>query len=424
MAWTDHYDNVLQTQSDAAQEAYRRGVHLFLEGGVGAVAAFKDSVAADPGFALGHVALARAQQMAMDMGAAKASLATGQGLAAGCDARTQSHVACFAALFAGDAKGCRALVEQHVQDWPRDAMVAQLCAGVFSLIGFSGDAGREDAMLAYTSALLPQYGEDWWMMSMHALALCENGQAEASEVLMDKALALNPRNAHGSHFKAHAMYERGQTEAGRAYLGAWMEGYDPRAVLHSHLRWHEALWALHAGDFDAMWAAVDTGVGPGASQGLPLNVLTDTAAILYRAELAGQAVAPARWAALSQYAAQFFATPGQSFADMHAALAHAMAGDGERLAQISETTAGFAADLVRPVAGAWGAMARQEWGRAVDLLEPVMRQTARIGGSRAQRDLLEFAYVNALMKLGQGDAVPRVLGARRPIFAQGAPVVG
>jgi hypothetical protein len=262
------------------------------------------------------------------------------------------------------------------------------------------------------------------MMSMHAISLCETGQVAASQSLMDKALALNPRNANGAHFKAHAQYEAGEGTAGRRYLGDWMAGYDGRAVLHGHLSWHLALWALHDGDEAAMWDAVDTHVGPGGAKGLSINVLTDTVAILYRAEIAGLPVDQQRWKAMSDYAARFFPETGQSFADMHAALSHAMAGEGERLAHIAETAKGFAGDLVRPVARAWGEIARENWPAALEHLSQIMASTERFGGSRAQRDLVELAYVNVLMKLGLADEARRTLRSRRPVLSKAPPVSG
>ena len=42
---------------------------------------------------------------------------------------------------------------------------------------------------------------------------------------------------------------------------------------------------------------------------------------------------------------------------------------------------------------------------------------ARLGGSRAQRDLLEFALLSALLKLGNSDEARRMLAMRRPVHA-------
>jgi tetratricopeptide (TPR) repeat protein len=420
----DHYANAIATNSTDARDQYDRGVQLFLAADYGATEAFSAAVQADPDFALGHAGLARALMMEARGPEAKAAIARAQALAASLDDRHQTHVAAFAALLEGNPQRARATVKAHVIAHPRDALAAQLCTNVFGLIGFSGEVGREAELLAYTAALLPHYQGDWWMMSMHALSLCETGQIAASQALMDKSLALNPRNANGAHFRAHAQYEAGQTAAGRATLGDWIDQYDRRGVLHGHLTWHLALWALQDGDEAAMWAAVDGGIQPGSSDSLPINVLTDTAAILYRAEIAGITVDPARWRSLSDYAARCFPETGQSFADIHAALSHAMAGDGARLASIAETAKGFAGDLVRPMAKGWGAMARENWADALEHLTEVMATTERLGGSRAQRDLIELAYVNVLMKLGHQAEALRTLKLRRPVLCTAPPVQG
>ncbi len=418
----DHYGNEVSTASQAAVDHYNTGVRLFLSSAFGAVEAFRAAVDLEDGFALGHVGLARALMMAGRMPEAKAALERAQDLSEGLDHRQSQHIACFELLFSGQADRARILVQQHVRDYPRDALVAQLCTNVFGLIGFSGEVGREAALLAYTSALLPYYGEDWWMMSMHALSLCETGEIEASNRLMDKSLALNPRNANGAHFRSHAQYEAGEVTEGRRYLTDWLKDYDDRAVLHGHLTWHGALLALHDGDEAAMWQAVDKGVGPETAKGLPINILTDTAAILYRAELAGFSVDPARWLSLSDYAARFFPETGQSFADMHAALAHAMAGNGDRLAHICDTAKGFAGDLVRPIGRTWRAIARQDWETALAELVPVMSATEPVGGSRAQRDLLELTYAKVLLKLGLTEEARRSLMTRRSVLAPSPPL--
>ncbi|WP_294222664.1 tetratricopeptide repeat protein [uncultured Shimia sp.] len=418
----DHYDNPISTSSAEAQSSYDRAVHLFLGANFGAVDAFADATTADPNFAIAHAGKARALMMTGDMPAAKAALAQAQACATQSSPREKAHINLFALMLSGKAAEARSAVWEHVRDHPRDALAAQLCSNVFGLIGFSGKVGREAELLAYTTALLPHYGDDWWMTSMHALSLCETGQIDSSLTLMEQSLAANPRNANASHFKAHAQYEAGATAEGRAYLSNWLESYDDRGVLHGHLNWHVALWALQQGDETAMWEAVDTRVGPDGAKSLPINVLTDTAAILYRAQLAGFDVAATRWKSLSDYAAQCFPETGQSFADLHAALSHAMAGEGDRLAYIADTAKGYSGDLIKPMAAAWGQIARSDWAEALTNLTPVMAQTERLGGSRAQRDLLELTYANVLMKLGKTDEAQRSLSTRRPVLANAPPL--
>ena len=64
----------------------------------------------------------------------------------------------------------------------------------------------------------------------------------------------------------------------------WYRDYEREGMLHCHVSWHVALWALERGDLDLMWSTIDTAVAPGSAWGPPINVLSDTASILYRAE--------------------------------------------------------------------------------------------------------------------------------------------
>jgi hypothetical protein len=327
---------------------------------------------------------------------------------------------CCELILSGQAQKARSAVYKHVSEWPRDAMIAQMNTSVFGLIGFSGKTGREADLLDYTGKLLPHYGDDWWMMSMHAISLCETGQSVAAMKLMEKALNLNPRNANAAHFFAHILYEENEVTAGRDYLNAWMPNYDRRSLLHGHLSWHQALWALQDGDESVMWNIVDDAVSQVNTSSLPINALTDTASIYYRAELAGYKVSSERWRKISEYAADKFPIMGQSFADVHAALAHAMAGNEEYLGKLIEGNSGFAGDIVSPVAKAWKAISENKWDTAREELKNVSSDFERFGGSRAQRDLLEFTYVNVLMRTGKKEVARKTLLERRPNFYETA----
>ncbi len=127
----DHYGNEVSTASQAAVDHYDTGVRLFLAAEFGAVEAFGAAVDLENGFALGHVGLARALMMAGRMPEAKAALERAQDLSGGLDHRQSQHIAYFERLFFGQVDKARPLVQQHVRDYPRDAIVAQLCTNVF-----------------------------------------------------------------------------------------------------------------------------------------------------------------------------------------------------------------------------------------------------------------------------------------------------
>ena len=226
---TDFYGNYLTTSTELARDNYDIGLRAFLSANYGAQEAFSQAVEADPNFSLAYLGLARSFMSSGQIEKARKALGKAKNVSVGTTEREKSHFFCCELILSGEAKKARTAVQNHVSEWPRDAMVAQMSTSVFGLIGFSGEVGRENDLLEYTEKLLPHYGDDWWMMSMHAISLCETGQTTKSMQLMEKALNLNPRNANAAHFFAHILYEENEVSAGRDYLAAWMPKYDRRS---------------------------------------------------------------------------------------------------------------------------------------------------------------------------------------------------
>ena len=179
------------------------------------------------------------------------------------------------------------------------------------------------------------------------------------------------------------------------------------------------------GDATRAWEMYRAHLHPGASSGPPINTLSDAASFLFRAELAGEMRRPELWRELSAYALRWFPSPGIAFADTHAALAHAFAGNGEALAVLVDRAKGPAAEVVAPLARAFRAFCGEEWAAAAHELEGVLASHERIGGSRAQRDLIEYALVACLLRTGRAAQARRTLAVRRPRSgAEGYPIAG
>jgi len=410
----DQYGNELSTSSQPARDAYVEAVDRFLAADGGVEEAFQKALDADENFALAHLGLARIRQMCAKTSLVAEPLAKARAQVEHLTSRETGQIRAIGLLLEGKGSEAYKAIRSHLDHYPRDVMVAQTCMGVFGLIGFSGQQGRESEQLAFTTWLSPHYGDDWWFLSQHAFAQLETGLTGPAERTIELSLSGNPRSANGAHVRSHLYYENGETEAGSAYLDQWRRDYDKRGLLHCHISWHVALWAMARGDTTKMWDVIDADIAPGGALGPPINVLTDLAAILYRAELAGIDVSAQRWRGVSEYALNCFPRPGIAFADMHAALAHALAGNTEALAKIIREARGPAADLVSEFAQAFGAIALENWGQAVSHFSVAMADHARIGGSRAQRDLLEFAMAAVFLRQGLSNQARFMLSIRRP----------
>jgi hypothetical protein len=276
------------------------------------------------------------------------------------------------------------------------------CCGVFGLIGFSGRKGRELEMRQLLEELAPHWDEDPFFLTQLAFARVETGDIEPARKTIERAMELDPGSGHGAHVMAHVLYEAGEHEAGLKYVRGWLPGYAREGLMHCHLSWHMALWQMELGDHDGAMRTYVKGVHPGGSWGPPINVLTDSAAFLWRAELAGRPRDAELWHEVKEYGTKNFPAAGIAFADVHKALAYAATGDElaleTLLGQLRErerTGKLLAGPIVPALAESFNAFARKDYAKAIALIEPYMAEHERIGGSRAQRRLIELTLAAA-----------------------------
>lgn len=410
----DRYGYALTTHSARARDAYVVGVDRLLGADARIEEAFRQAIAADDGFALAHIALARTLQVLGRGNEAKAPLTRALVLASGTTERERSHIAIFEKILSGQGAAAVPMILEHTKTWPRDAMAVAPITGVFGLIGFSGKSGREVEQLAVLKPLATAYGNDWWFRTVLAFAEIELHEFKDGLRNIEAALHGNPRNAHAAHIRGHLFYELGERAEGLAFLNDWARDYPRDGQLHCHVSWHQAIWSLETGKRDDAWKIYKRDLHPGGSWGPQLNVLTDCASFLARATVAGETIDPELWRDVSRYAAQWFPNSGMIFADVHSALAFAMAGDRQMLSRMIENPKGPAVDILVPIARGLDAFARQDWAATIREIRLVLPVHERIGGSRAQRDLLEYVVTSALLRNGQGEEAHRLISSRRP----------
>lgn len=411
----DRYGYQLSTDSDAARDAYVEGLDRFLAADGEVDTCFNQAIDDDAGFALPYAGLARYYQIKGQKADAVEAINKSLLLCKTISTREASQVNAFRVLIEETPADALQFIREHLEVYPRDALLASTCTTVFGLIGFSGLPGREAEQLAFTTKLAPHYGDDWWFLSQHAFSQVEVGQLAAAEANIERSISIQPRSGQAAHVRSHVYYESGDRQAGYNYLKSWMPDYNRRGLLHGHLAWHLSLWALADGDIDQVWSLLDEDIGPDASEGPPLVILCDTAATLYRASLAGVNIPSQRWQEIARYAAQYFPETGVAFGDVHSAIAYAMAGQSDELVRVVETAKGPAANEVRELATAFGSIAKQDWPEAIRHLSEAMKDHARIGGSRAQRDIIEFTMASVLLRQGKREEARRLLSIRRPI---------
>ncbi|MBR0813596.1 tetratricopeptide repeat protein [Bradyrhizobium diazoefficiens] len=420
MALEDRYGLPLSTASDAAASAYREGVDLMLSGWTGTAEALERAIAADPDFALAHIARARVHAFYQqgDLARIKAALAR-ELVAKRGTARERSHVATLALAIEGRLPEAIASTLKHIDEWPRDALVLSLPLGAFGLFAFSGMADHDRARHELCERVAQYYGEDWWFLTMHGWAMTENGDVARGRGVTERGFNLHRANAHAAHAVLHAMFEDGSIDAADRLVDEWIPGYDRAGILHGHIRWHQALGALEHGDAVRALSIYADVLRPSVTQAPPLNVITDAASLLWRLSAYGHTVPETLWLEADNAAQKLFPKSSLSFADVHMALFAAATQNREaltaRLAVIEQRLAEGklpAGAVVPAVFRALAAFADEDYAACVQTLAPVLGEVVRIGGSHAQRELIEDTYIVALMRGGELPRARALLDAR------------
>ncbi|MEA2769799.1 MAG: hypothetical protein QOD93_2761 [Acetobacteraceae bacterium] len=426
----DRYDLSLSTASAAARDAYVRGCDLALTLYPGAVEAFDRAIAADPGFALAYAGKAQVLMREGNVVAARAAQAEAKDLAPGIPPREASHIAFFDLVFAGRTDAAIAALHAHLSAWPRDALVLASAANPNGLIGASGRVGQKHQISVLMDSLAPHYGDDFWFLAYHALALAEDGQLAAARPKIERSVAANPNNAHGAHGFAHVCYESGELDTARAYLSSWLTTYPRNGFFHGHLSWHLSLCELQAGNWAEALRLYRDAIALDRHSGGPQQKMSDAAAFLWRSELAGHPRDAGAWRAMYEYANSALSRPGNGLADLHVILAQAVMGDDAALDVRTNQMEDLAREGRYPsgsylpaLSRGFAAFEQGDFSATIDALAPLAGESERIGGSRAQHDLIEFTLLKAYLDANRLEEARGLLSARRP-GASGVPVTG
>ncbi len=409
MAHQDRYGLTLSTASTEAAEAYRNGVDLLLAAWPGAAEAFERAIAADPEFALPHIARARIHTFYQQGDVARKKMALARELVARRGTRRErTHVETLALAVEGQIPAALKSALAHLETHPRDAIVMSLPLGAFGLFAFSGMADHDQARVDLCQRYAHHYGDDWWYLTSHGWALTENGDVAAGRAMTERGFEMRRENAHAAHALLHAMFEGGAVAEADALVTQWIPSYDRSGLLHGHIRWHQALGALEDGDATRALAIYADVLKPSVTQAPPLNAVTDGASLLWRLSAYGHAVSDELWAEADAFAQAAFPKSSIPFADVHMALFAAATRNHTALQarlrvieqRISEGKLA-AGPVVPRICRAVTAFAAEDYAACGRHLEPVLDDIVRIGGSHAQREIIEDTFIVALMKSGE-----------------------
>jgi tetratricopeptide (TPR) repeat protein len=388
--------------TEPALQAYEAALAAFQTWRLGAEPLLDVALQEAPDFVMAQVLQAYMQVCSRDpwrVRAARPIVAHAAALAA--NRFERMHLAALQAVFDDDYELAKARLGALLRQQPRDALALQV-AHAFDYL--TGDVrrlhDRVAAVLPAWSDGLPGYGA---VLAMHAFGLEECGEYARAERAARAALELNPLDARAHHVMAHVFEMSGRAAAGLRWMSEHAAGWDLDTAVATHCHWHTALFHLSQGRLDRVLDLYDRRIRAGRSR--EIADLIDASALLWRIELCG-GEAGLRWVELATAWSAHVDDGFCSFNDMHAMLAFVGARDERPARQLELSLSRSATQPTRHGAttrllGLSACRALRAYGRGDDvstirLLSSLPASVHRLGGSHAQRDVLQLTLQRAI----------------------------
>ena len=379
----------------SASDHYQAALRALQLGNADPLEHARRALARMPGFVPAHVLHASVLVYSRDLREYREGKAPlGRLAALALDEHPHLHLAALRQGMAGDYRAARATYDAILSSEPGD-FVALWCSRVIDYYLGEPEALRERTarVLEVLAPATPGYHT---VLAMHAFGLEECGEYDAAEAAARHALELEPTDQHALHALVHVFEMQGRPRAGLRAISA----HARRATLPNHLWWHAALFHVQAGRPDGALRVYERSMRLGG-----LAELIDASSLLWRLQLAGVEVhdwfagVAERW---EPYAEDGFC----SFNDLHAMMAFVAVrrwpSAGRVLAAMERRltrTSGANYEMTRlvglPACRALLAFGRGQFARAETLLRALPPVAHRLGGSHAQRDVLQFTRAAA-----------------------------
>ncbi|MFF2331669.1 MULTISPECIES: FAD/NAD(P)-binding protein [unclassified Streptomyces] len=397
---TDGGGLALSTHS-AAAAAYRSGVDRLLKVRAGAPEAFRRAVVLDPGFATAHAALALiGQECGADVDVPRALADAQRSARERADDRERSFVDVVSQRVRGTVAEGDAALLRHLENYPGDRLALATAVPTIAFSGLYDLDGSTALRLVEETA--PAHEGHWFHTSLLAFMRQEQSRYDEAEALAERALAAEPAAGHAMHALAHVHYERGDHDKGRQRLDEWLSGQGRGGTHRAHFAWHAALHELAMEDADAVrrrWAGQ---LSPGKVDGI--RALVDSGSLLWRARMADNW--PGRIPindVLESVAADILERPATAFTALHSAITLTAAGDlpGLRRLQTHALDSDqVQREVIAPLCEAFAHLVEENWAEAAQRLERILPMLRMVGGSAAQREVVEETLLYAQVSAG------------------------
>jgi hypothetical protein len=393
--------------SAEAVAAYNRGVDRLLQLRAGALTELSMAITFDPTFAVAHAALALLGQEFCAPVDIRARLASARLHSRRSTDRERSHVDAVVRHVGGD----RTAIVSHLGRYPDDALLLSVAVPTIAFAGVTevpADAWR------IVESCAPVYGDDWFFSGLLGFVRQEQGRFDEAMALSCASLEAMPSAGHSAHARAHVHYETGDHAAGLAWIDRWITDAGAHTDNLAHYAWHAALHELADGDLAAVGRRYDAQLSPVHVRGC--RSLVDTGSLIWRWGITpGATAVPAIAAAIDVPRFQLLRPP-TVFMALHAAVALCADDDSTGLYSLALWAGNHEhpcyRSVIAPLAEALRLLVDGCPSACADVLQRIASEVWRVGGSDAQREVVEETLLTALLRADRFEEAGRLIDTR------------
>ncbi|XP_052069856.1 tetratricopeptide repeat protein 38-like [Mytilus californianus] len=415
--WAD-FDIPLTTTSDEASKQFdavlTQYVGWYEEDSVGGIDnSINKMIEADPEFVLGHVMknglelsslcknINANEELREDI-KCMVDKATKQYITT----REKKHVSAVKLWAEGDLTKACEVWEDILMEHPTDMLAVKFAHDCYYCLSHHHQMRDSIArILPFWNQSIPLYG---YLLGMHAFGLEETCLYNEAKKQAERALEINRHDAWASHAMAHVYEMTGKYDEGIKFMSSTENDWKVCGMTSCHNYWHYGLFYIEKGEFDEALGLFDNEIGRRAFKSKSTMEIANSVSYLYRLRLEGVPVIE-KFKDFNSLCTHHYDDHALGFLDTSYMMACLGANDMDSAKKLTDSIRKFLSDgkgntcesmksVGSDLCEALIAFEDGQFDKAVDIIYPKRYQIINLGGSNAQRDVINLFLIHAALK--------------------------
>lgn len=231
---------------------------------------------------------------------------------------------------------------------------------------------------------------------------------EKAEKMARKALEEEKADGWSTHALAHVFETQGRTREGIKFMSDTVKSWEESNLLACHNYWHMALYHIENEEYEAASDILDKHILNLGFKSKTMLDIADVTSLIYRLKmLSPSCLREQHVEKVEQMVEAHSNVHISTFNDAHFMMGFAVSKRQDLMDHCLSSVASSKGELAEhpalaaPLLQAIADYSEEKYGKVVEALEPLRYRIGCIGGSTAQRDVINLMLISAALKSNQ-----------------------